>query len=38
MDHANLSTMRVHVERSIIEREKFSRGIVRPLGAEMTPR
>jgi integrase len=34
LDHANLSTTRVYVERIVVKKDKFSRGIAERLGTE----
>ena len=37
LDHANLSTTRVYVERIVVKKDKYSRGIAERLGANALP-
>ncbi len=37
LDHANLSTTRVYVERIVVKKDKYSRGIAQRLGADALP-
>jgi integrase len=37
LDHANLSTTRVYVERIVVKKDKYSRGIAERLGAKAMP-
>jgi integrase len=37
LDHANLSTTRVYVERIVVKKDKYSRGIAERMNAEVLP-